>query len=94
MSRRSIACVVVAAALAYWAGAGGVSPAPQPTPLRPRLAWVVKAAKNLLWAAAFFEAPPEENESFSGDSRERVVRASAAEIGDDGFPVVNHVRGL
>lgn len=94
MSRRSIACVVVAAALAYWAGTADVSPAPQPTPSRPRLAWIVKAAKNLLWAAAFFEPPPAEPAPYAADTRERVVRAGAAEIGDDGFPVVNHVRGL
>jgi hypothetical protein len=94
MSRRSIACVLIAVALAYWAGAGGVSPIPQPGPSRPRLAWVMAAAKKLLWAAAFFEAPPEEHDSHAVEAQERVVRAAAAEIGDDGFPIVNHVRGL
>jgi hypothetical protein len=92
MSRRSLACIVAVVLLAYWAGGADVSPTPAPS--RPVLRWVISAAKNLLWAAAFFEPAPPEQSPEAIEERERVVRSSPAELGDDGFPIVNHVRGL
>lgn len=63
------------------------TPAPAPGPKdRPFLKFVFRTAKNLLWLAAFAEEPPPEQPDT------RLVRAPL--IGEDGFPIVDHGRGL
>ncbi len=63
---------------------GSVDVTPQPD--RPVVRWVVRAAKNLLWLAAFAEPPPPQQPD------QRLVQAAA--IGADGFPIIDHGRGL
>lgn len=84
--------IVLAAVLlaGYLLGGGEIIPQPQPQPSRPVLRWFVGVARNLLWTAAFLEpAPPDPKHSDHA-----VVRSAPIEIGEDGAPVVNHVRGF
>jgi hypothetical protein len=88
MSRTKKIMIAVALLFAYWFCGGEVIPQPEPTPQRPVLRWLAKAARNLLWTAAFFEPAPEPR-----DGDVRVVHSKAVELDADGVPVVNHVRG-
>lgn len=82
--RKTVLIVVAALAVGYWfAGSGS----PQPAPDRPVVRWVVRTAKQLLWIAAFADPPPA-----PVVHEQRLVRAPA--IGDDGYPVIDHGRGL
>lgn len=61
-------------------------PAPAPAPLedRPVLRWIAKAAKTFLWIAIFVEPPPPQTD------RHYAVKT---EVGEDGYPRVEHARG-
>ena len=79
---RSTAFAVIAAfALGVWVA---TPTTPQP-PDRPVLTWIARAAKTLLWVAAFAEQPPEHRHDA------RIVQHA---IGEDGYPIVDHGRGL
>lgn len=84
IDRKTVAIVVLALAAGYWF-AGGASP--QPTPDRPVVRWIVRAAKQFLWIAAFADPPPP-----AAEPARRLVQAPS--IGEDGYPVVDHGRGL
>lgn len=62
------------------------TPSPSPDQDRPFLRFVFKAAKNLLWLAAFADPPPPEK------PEQRLVHAPL--VGEDGYQVVDHARGL
>lgn len=84
LDRNTVFVLVAAVALGYWL-AGEQSPSPRP-PDRPVLTWLARAAKNLLWIAAFADPPPAERHEA------RFVHANA--IGEDGYPLIDHARGF
>lgn len=97
IDKKTAAIVVVAILLGFWWGGGTWErhpfiPVPLPTPAhdrtkdRPVLKFIFRTAKNLLWLAAFAEPPPPEQPD------QRLVHAPA--IGEDGYPMVDHARGL
>jgi hypothetical protein len=95
MSRQSLIVVAALVTAAYWMGSGSApspspSPEPEPLPNRPRLMWVIKAAKNLLWVAAFFEPPPAQSDFAKKESS---IHAHPG-VDEQGFPIVDHTRGL
>lgn len=83
IDRPTLIALVAAVALGYWI-AGTAQPQP-PRPDRPVLTWIARAAKSLLWVAVFAEPP----RAAQPDSR--LVQHA---IGADGYPVVDHARGL
>ena len=84
LDRQTLIVLVAAAAFGYWlAGQHDKNP-PRPVD-RPVLSWIARAAKSLLWVAVFAEPPP----AAAADTR-TVQHA----IGADGYPVVDHSRGL
>jgi hypothetical protein len=95
--KRLVAVVVIALLIGFNWGGGRWErhpflPVPLPTPApapdkpdRPVVRWIVRAAKSLLWVAAFADPPPAE----SHDSR--IVQHA---MGADGYPVIDHARGL
>jgi len=85
LDRNTVFVLVAAAAFGYWL-AGDRSPRPGP-PDRPVLTWIARAAKNLLWIAAFADPPPPA-------ARQDARLVQAPTIGDDGFPLIDHARGL
>lgn len=84
LDRSTVLVAVVALLIGYWLS-GNAGPAP--TPDRPVLRWIVRAAKQLLWVAAFAEPPPAHPEP-----EQRLVQSPA--IGADGYPIIDHGRGL
>jgi len=82
IDRKTVFTLVAGLALGYWC-AGSSAP---PKPDRPVVRWVVRAAKHFLWFAAFAERPPEPQPD------QRIVQSPA--IGDDGYPLIDHGRGL
>jgi hypothetical protein len=77
----AIVCLVCMAA-GYWLSSSPASPInPTPSPERPVLRWLAKAAKNFLWIALVFEPPP----------KEQLVQQ---QIGDDGYPMLDHRRSF
>ncbi|MEY3203955.1 MAG: hypothetical protein RLZZ21_286 [Planctomycetota bacterium] len=85
LDRNTLFALIAAVAFGYWL-AGDRSPGPRP-PDRPVLTWLARAAKNLLWIAAFADPPPP-----AARHEARIVQAPA--IGSDGYPVIDHARGL
>lgn len=84
LDRKTVLIAVAALIVGYWF-AGGASP--QPAPDRPVVRWVVRTAKQLLWLAAFAAPPP-----VTSEPEQRLVQAPA--IGEDGYPVIDHGRGM
>lgn len=84
IDRNTVLVIVAAAALGYWM-AGESHPAPPRPTDRPVLTWIARAAKSLLWIAVFAEKPPAE----AADAR--MVHHA---VGADGYPIVDHARGL
>jgi hypothetical protein len=87
LDRKTLAAAAVAFAVGYWWACSPDLPKPyEPQPDRPVLRFLAKAAKTLLWVAAFAEkAPPE-----SQQDRHYVVQAR---VGEDGYPMVDHGKG-
>ena len=85
LDKNTVFVNLAAAAIGYWL-AGDRSPRPGP-PDRPVLTWIARAAKNLLWIAAFADPPPPA-------ARQDARLVQAPTIGDDGFPLIDHARGL
>ena len=83
IDRQTLLVLAAVFALGYWI-AGQPDQAP-PRPDRPVLTWIARAAKSLLWVAVFAEPAP----AAAADTR-TVQHA----IGADGYPVVDHSRGL
>lgn len=81
IDRRTAFAIVAAFAVGYWAA----SPTTPQPPDRPVLSWIARAAKTLLWVAAFAEQPPEHHQDA------RIVQHA---IGADGYPVIDHGKGL
>lgn len=82
--------LLLAAGFFLWWFSGPPAPSPQPfaPPAdRPVLRWVARAAKSLLWVMMFAEGPP------PAEQPGQLVHAHG-EIGADGFPTINHGRGL
>jgi hypothetical protein len=84
IDRKTLFVLIAAVAFGYWMAG---RPATPPAPDRPAVRWIVRAAKNLLWIAAFADPPPAEAQ---GDRR--LVQAPL--VGDDGYRIVDHGRGL
>lgn len=85
IDRSTVFVLIAAFAIGYFAaGNSGRSPLPRPSD-RPVITWIMRAAKNLLWLAAIAEPPPPEKP----DSR--IVHHA---VGTDGYPLVDHGRGL
>lgn len=80
--RYLVVVLVLGLAAGYWSGTSNA-----PHRDRPVARWVAGVARQLLWVAAFAERPPEQK------TETRIVRATS-HIGDDGFPVIDHGRGL
>jgi len=83
IDRKTVMSLVAGVAIGYWLVGPAVNP---PKPDRPVVRWIVRAAKNFLWFAAFAERPPEPQPD------QRIVQAPA--IGEDGYPLIDHGRGL
>lgn len=83
MDRKTLAAVAVAFAIGYWMSHQS---APEPKPDRPVLRWVVRAAKNLLWLAVLADPPPVVKHD------QHLVHAPP--VGDDGYPLIDHGKGL
>jgi hypothetical protein len=81
LDRSTLFAIIAAFAVGYWA-ASETQPRP---PDRPVLSWIARAAKTLLWVAAFAEQPPADRHDA------RIVQHA---IGEDGYPVIDHGRGL
>jgi hypothetical protein len=78
----ALLCLVCMSA-GWWLSSSPSSPVnPTPAPDRPVLRWLAKAAKNLLWIALIAEEPK---------GQECLVQQ---QIGDDGYPVLNHGRSF
>lgn len=97
IDRKLVAVVVVAMLIGFSWGGGRwerhpfipvplPTPAPKPNKERPVLSFIFRTAKNLLWLAAFAEPPPPEQPD------QRLVHAPL--IGEDGYQIVDHARGL
>lgn len=79
----AILCLVCMTA-GWWLSSSPASPInPQPVPDRPVLRWIARAAKNFLWIALIAEEPAQQ--------RECLVQQ---QIGDDGYPVLQHGRSF
>jgi hypothetical protein len=87
LSKKHLVYVCLACLLAgWWLSSSEKSPVgPQPQPSRPVLRFIAKAAKNALWFMLIAEPPPE------AKAEQRLVRS---EVGDDGFPLLNHAGAL
>lgn len=95
---RKLAAVAIVAILIGFSWGGGrwqrypfipvpiPTPAPSPDQDRPVLRGIFRIAKNLLWLAAFAEPPPPEQPD------QRLVHAPL--VGEDGYQIVDHTRGL
>lgn len=94
---KRLAAVVLVALLIGFSWGGGrwerypfvPFPLPAPAPSqkdRPVLKFIFRTAKNLLWLAAFADPPPPERPD------QRLVHAPL--VGDDGYQIVDHGRGL
>lgn len=87
MDRRILTAVVVALAVGYWLASSPASPIPAPRPNdRPVVRWIAKIARSFLWVALLAERPPE-------DPQPDHHVARAANIGDDGYPIIHNGRG-
>jgi hypothetical protein len=82
MNRNTLLVIVAAFALGWWISGPAKVP-PKPLEDRPILRWVIKAAKTMLWVAVFVEPPPEEVEP----------QLARAQVGEDGYKVLEHRRG-
>lgn len=60
------------------------NPLSTPRPDRPVMRWIARAAKSLLWVAAFAEKAPSQPE------QHYIVHAR---VGEDGHPLLDHGRG-
>lgn len=85
MNRKTVIAIVAALAVGYWL-AGSSSPKPSPQPDRPVVRFIARIAKNLLWVALLAEEPPK-------DPQPDHQVARAAQIGDDGYPILDNSRG-
>jgi hypothetical protein len=84
MDRRLLTAVVVALVVGYWlASSNDITPKPAD---RPVVRWIARAARSLLWVALLAEKPPEEPQPDHHVAR-------AANIGDDGYPIIHNGRG-
>lgn len=80
LDRSTLMLLLVAGVLGYW-WAGSATP--QPTPGRPVVRWIARAAKNALWFMLIAEpAPAEPNHLVHGPH-----------VGEDGYQVVDHGKG-
>ena len=86
LDRKTLLVLAAAFAIGYFLAQSAPSPEP-PAPDRPALRWLARAAKNLLWIAAFADPPPPA-------ARQDARLVQAPTIGDDGYPVIDHARGL
>jgi len=87
MDRKTVTAVLVAFAIGYWISSSPFAPHPwQPQRDRPVLRWIVRAAKSLLWIAVIADPPPEVKHD------PKLVHAPP--VGDDGYPLIDHGRGL
>lgn len=78
-----LACALCIAA-GWWLSSSPSSPVnPTPTQDRPVLRWIAKAAKNFLWIALLAEPAPK--------PEQQMVQT---QIGDDGYPIIDHGRSL
>lgn len=85
IDRSTVFVLIAAFAVGYFAaGNADRSPSPRPSD-RPVLSWIARAAKNLLWVAILADPPPPEQ------ADTRVVHHA---VGADGYPLVDHGRGL
>lgn len=85
MKRSHVVALVLAALVVGYLASGSSSSPFMPGTKRPILAKLVKAAKGLLWLSLAFEPPPPD------EPAARLVQAP--QIGEDGFPIVDHGRG-
>lgn len=84
IDRKTVLIVFAALAVGYWLSGSAL---PQPAQDRPVVRWVVRTAKQLLWLAAFADPPP-----VPAEPHQRLVQSPA--IGEDGYPVIDHGRGM
>jgi hypothetical protein len=84
IDRQTLLVLAAAFAIGYWLAGQPDNHTPRPSD-RPVLTWIARAAKSMLWIAVFAEPPP----AAAADTR-TVQHA----IGADGYPVVDHSRGL
>jgi hypothetical protein len=80
IDRKTLLAIVAAVAVGYWLAGSK----PEPTPDRPVLRWVVRAAKSFLWIALVAEEPPAELEQ---------TYLHHDHVGADGYRLVDHGRG-
>ena len=88
--RKVVLALVIGFAACWFVGNGCALQPKEPLANRPVLRWIAKAAKSLLWVAAFVEpAPAEEPEA----TVQAMHHHEPEELGADGFPMVKHARG-
>ena len=80
-NNRPIIIALVVGLVVGWFVFAGSADTPSRKDDRPFLKWVARAAKNLLWIALVAEDPPEE------------IQPVKAEVGEDGYVMVDHGRG-
>jgi hypothetical protein len=85
LDRKTVLVLAVAFAAGYFLATRTDNSPPKPD--RPAVRWIVRAAKSFLWLAAFADPPPE-----PARRDQRLVQAPV--IGEDGYPVVDHGKGL
>lgn len=88
IDRKFVYAFIAGCAFAWWLNSG-TAPVPTPfnptpTPDRPVMRWVAKAARTALWFMIIAEPAPEQRDA-------RMVQTV---IGDDGYPTIDHARAF
>lgn len=88
IDKRLVYAFIAGLAFSWWMNSGAAPMPtpfnPTPSPSRPVLRWVAKAAKNALWFMLIAEPAPEADDA-------RMVQTV---VGDDGYPTLDHARAF